>query len=301
MTENSLFVFGAGYSGRALAQVMLQRGWAVSGTTRSQEKASALAKEGVKALVFDGKPTEDVLEALASTTHLLTSIAPAHGLGSKQSGDAVLDPVLEAFGREIRAGMPGLEWIGYWSTVGVYGDHGGDWVDEEADCRPASRRARMRVEAETAWQALGAEIGIPTAIMRLGGIYGPGRNAFLKLEEGSAKRIVKPGQVFSRIHVDDIAGTTALMAERRMGGIFNISDDEPAPPQDVIAYAAELMGRTPPPEIPFEGADMSPMARSFYSDNKRVSNARIKEAGYRFSYPDYRSALARMWREESWR
>ena len=299
MTPN-LFVFGAGFSGLALARHMLERGWAVSGTTRSPAKAEAIAETGVRTFVFDGAASRDIREALAGATHLLVSIAPSHGMGSKQLGDAVLDPVLEAFGADLREGMPHLEWIGYWSTVGVYGDHGGEWVGEEAECRPASRRAKMRVDAEAAWQASGKERDLPVAVMRLGGIYGPGRNAFVKLDEGSARRIVRPGQVFSRIHVDDIAGSTALLADRRMGGVFNIADDEPGPPQDVIAYAAELMGLAPPPEIPFEEADMSPMARSFYSDNKRVSNARIKEAGYRFAYPDYRTALSRMWREDTW-
>lgn len=296
-----LFIFGAGYSGQPLALHMLERHWDVVGTTRSPEKTAALSAEGITALIFEGSPTPEIRDALASTTHLLVSIAPSHGMGSKQSGSASLDPVLEAFGSDIRERMPRLEWIGYWSTVGVYGDHGGDWVDEEAECRPASRRAQMRVEAEAQWQLLGRHTGIPTAIMRLGGIYGPGRNAFLKLEEGTAKRIVKPGQVFSRIHVEDIAGSTALLAEKRIGGIFNIADDEPGPPQDVIAFAARLMGLEPPPEVSFEEADMSPMARSFYSDNKRIANARIKEAGYRFAHPDYRTALTRMWDEGSWR
>ncbi|MGY6706749.1 MAG: SDR family oxidoreductase [Rhizobiaceae bacterium] len=296
-----LFIFGAGYSGRALALHMLQRQWDVAGTTRSPQKAAALSAEGVRALVFEGPPTPEIREALASTTHLLVSIAPSHGMGSKQSGSASLDPTLEAFGAYIREKMPCLEWIGYWSTVGVYGDHGGDWVDETAACRPASRRAQMRVDAEAEWQELGRDTNIPVAIMRLGGIYGPGRNAFIKLAEGTAKRIVKPGQVFSRIHVEDIAGSTALLAEKRIGGIFNIADNEPGPPQDVIAFAAELMGIEPPQEIPFEEADMSPMARSFYSDNKRISNGSIKEMGYDFAYPDYRIALRRMWDEESWR
>lgn len=296
-----LFIFGAGYSGRALALHMLEKQWEVVGTTRSPEKAAALSAEGLTTVVFDGSSTADIRDALASTTHLLISIAPSHGMGSKQSGSAALDPVREAFGPDIRERMPRLEWIGYWSTVGVYGDHGGDWVTEEAECRPASRRAQMRVDAETQWQTLGREMGIATAIMRLGGIYGPGRNAFLKLEDGTAKRIVKPGQVFSRIHVDDIAGSAALLAEKRIGGVFNIADDEPAPPQDVIAYAAELMGLEPPPEIPFDEADMSPMARSFYGDNKRISNAAIKQAGYRFAYPDYHVALRRMWDDGRWR
>jgi nucleoside-diphosphate-sugar epimerase len=159
----------------------------------------------------------------------------------------------------------------------------------------------MRVEAESQWLALGREMEVPVAIMRLAGIYGPGRNAFVKLGEGKARRIVKPGQVFSRIHVDDIAGATEMLALRGLGGIFNICDDEPAPPQDVIAHAASLMGVEPPPETPFEEAEMTPMARSFYGDNRRVSNAKLKAAGYELHHPDYRGSLERMWREGSWR
>jgi nucleoside-diphosphate-sugar epimerase len=295
-----MFIFGAGFSGQALAQYLLKKGWRVTGTTRSAEKAHALRERGLDAVVFDGAPDPGVAAALAEATHLVISIAPAHGMGDKQSGAASLDPVLEAFGASLRSATHKLEWIGYWSTVGVYGDHEGDWVDEDAECRPASRRAKMRVDAETAWTELGQEIGLPVAVMRLAGIYGPGRNAFVKLAEGTAKRIVKPGQVFSRIHVDDIAGTTALLAQKRIGSIFNICDDEPAPPQDVISHAAGLMGIEPPPDIPFDEAEMTPMARSFYGDNKRVSNARIRDLGYTFAYPDYRSALERMWREESW-
>ena len=176
-----------------------------------------------------------------------------------------------------------------------------DWVDETSECRPVSRRSVMRLEAEMAWQVLADEIGKPLAILRLSGIYGPGRNAFVNLENGTAKRLVKPGQVFNRIHAADIGGPLWHLSRDQIGGVFNVTDDEPAPPQDVVAYAAELMGVAPPPEIPFETAQLSPMARSFYGENKRVSNLKLKETGYAFRYPDYRAALSAMWRDGDWR
>jgi nucleoside-diphosphate-sugar epimerase len=197
--------------------------------------------------------------------------------------------------------MPALRWIGYLSTVGVYGNHQGAWVDEETECRPVSKRAVARVAAEQSWLAAGGEAGVPVAILRLAGIYGPGRNALVNLERGTARRIVRPGQFFNRIHVDDIAGAVHHLATREIGGVFNVCDDEPGPPQDVIAFAASLMGVEPPREIPFEQAQMTPMARSFWSDNKRVSNRRLKQAGYAFRFPDHRLALASMWRDGSWR
>ncbi len=164
-----------------------------------------------------------------------------------------------------------------------------------------SRRSKLRVDAEQAWQALADEIGKPLAILRLSGIYGPGRNAFVNLEYGTAKRLIKPGQVFNRIHAADIAGALWHLAGRNLGGVFNVTDDEPAPPQDVVAYAAELMGVEPPPEIPFETAQLSPMARSFYGENKRVSNKKLKETGYAFRFPNYRVALSAMWNDRTWR
>ncbi|TIM82068.1 MAG: NAD(P)-dependent oxidoreductase, partial [Mesorhizobium sp.] len=182
-----------------------------------------------------------------------------------------------------------------------YGDHGGGWMDETAECRPLSKRSMLRVAAERDWLKLGQDIGRPAAILRLSGIYGPGRNALVNLENGTARRLVKPGQVFNRIHCDDIAGALWHLAEGNRGGIFNVTDDLPAPPQDVVAYAAGLMGVTPPPEIPFESAQLSPMARSFYGENKRVANTAIKAAGYRFRFPDYRTAFDHMWAEGSWR
>jgi nucleoside-diphosphate-sugar epimerase len=263
----------------------------IVGTTRSPEKFDALRKAGIEPLLFDGALTTQIAEKLRQTTHLIVSTAP----------DETGDPVLNAARRTIAENMPALEWIGYLSTVGVYGDHGGGWVDETAECRPVSRRSVMRVAAEREWLALGEETGRPVAVLRLSGIYGPGRNAFIHLESGTAKRLVKPGQVFNRIHRDDIAGALRHLAERNRGGAFNVTDDRPAPPQDVVAYAAALMGIEPPPEIPFDKAALSPMARSFYGENKRVSNAALKAAGYRPRFPDYRAALDHMWASGDWR
>ena len=290
MSERRFFIFGAGYSGKAFARANGQR-VPISGTTRAPEKFATLRSAGIEPLQFDGALSPELSDALARTTHLVVSVAP----------DEAGDPVLNAAGDALRRKMPALEWIGYLSTVGVYGDHGGAWVDETSDCRPVSKRSVMRVAAEQEWLRLGREIGKPAAVLRLSGIYGPGRNALANLEEGTARRLVKPGQVFNRIHCDDIAGALWLLADKTLGGIFNVTDDEPAPPQDVVAYAAGLMGVEPPPEIPFETAQLSPMARSFYGENKRVANKAIKAAGYRFRFPNYRVSLERMWAEGNWR
>jgi nucleoside-diphosphate-sugar epimerase len=286
-----VFIFGAGYSGRAFARLVQDKA-AVAGTTRSPEKFDRLHAAGIAPYQFDGETIPDAARsALAETTHLIISTAPG------EAGDPVL-----AAGRKILASdMPELRWVGYLSTVGVYGDHGGAWVDEASECRPVSRRSVLRVAAERDWLGFGQEAKLPIAVLRLSGIYGPGRNAFVNLANGTARRLVKPGQVFNRIHVADIAGALWHLAREATAGIFNVTDDEPAPPQDVVAYAADLMGIAPPPEIPFETAQLSPMARSFYGENKRVSNALIKEAGYRFAFPDYRSAFDRMWAAGDWR
>lgn len=291
MSEKQIFVFGAGYSGKAFARANQDAGTAIFGTTRSPEKVEALRQAGIAPLLFDGALTSEIGDALEKTTHLVISVAP------EEAGD----PVLNAARAAITEDMPALAWIGYLSTVGVYGDYGGGWVDETSDCRPVSKRSAMRVDAEQAWLKLGGGIGRPTAILRLSGIYGPGRNALVNLENGTARRLVKPDQVFNRIHCDDIAGALWHLAENNLGGIFNVTDDLPAPPQDVVTYAASLMGVTPPPEIPFETAQLSPMARSFYGENKRVANAAIKATGYRFRFPDYRSAFDHMWAEGNWR
>ena len=288
--EEKTFIFGAGYSGKAFARTSASSSGALFGTTRAPEKFVSLSRAGITPLLFNGALTPEIETALGQTTHLVISVAP----------DEAGDPVLNAARATIAGRMPELKWIGYLSTVGVYGDHGGDWVDEEAECRPVSRRSVMRVAAEQAWLVLGQQIGRPVACLRLSGIHGPGRNAFVNLQNGTAKRLVKPGQVFNRIHRDDIGGALAHLAAQDRGGIFNVTDDLPAPPQDVVAYAAALMGVEPPPEIPFETAELSPMARSFYGENKRVTNEAIKAVGYRFRFPDYRSAFERMWADGSW-
>jgi nucleoside-diphosphate-sugar epimerase len=286
-----VFIFGAGYSGRAFAAANSE-GASFHGTTRSAEKFALLRSAGIEPLLFDGRQLSAEAElALQSATHVIVSIAP------EEDGD----PVLRIAADTIRERMPRLEWIGYLSTVGVYGDHGGSWVDERSECRPVSRRSVLRLAAEQEWLITGRRAGVPVAVLRLSGIYGPGRNAFVNLANGTAKRLIKPAQVFNRIHADDIAGALWHLARNNTGGIFNVTDDEPAPPQDVITFAARLMGIDPPPETPFEGAQLSPMARSFYGENKRVSNAAIKAAGYAFACPNYREALDQMWAKDVWR
>ncbi|MGR3542247.1 MAG: SDR family oxidoreductase [Hasllibacter sp.] len=269
----TLLSFGHGYSARALARRL--EGWRVIGTTRSGEKAEALHAEGVEAVTWPGGdvPVEDA-------THLLTSVAPG------PEGD----PVLAAFGDRISAHAPRLEWAGYLSTIGVYGDRRGGWVDEDGALTPSTGRGRARVRAEGAWRAIPA---LPLHVFRIAGIYGPGRGPFEKVRRGTARRIVKPDQVFGRIHVEDIASALkASIAAPAPGATYNLTDDEPAPPQDVIAEAARLLGVPVPPEVPFEDAEMSPMARSFYAESKRVRNDRLKALMGPLAYPTYREGLA---------
>jgi nucleoside-diphosphate-sugar epimerase len=292
----NVFLLGAGYSARAYARLVAGEADRIAGTTRSMDKAAALRDAGIAPVIFDGSTmTDDMAGALREATHLVVSAAPGLTPG------AVADPLLRLLPGGLREAMPALRWAGYLSTVGVYGDHQGDWVEEEAELRPKSSRAVARVAAEREWLDAGAAAGIPVAVLRLAGIYGPGRNALANLAAGTARRTVKPGQVFNRIHVDDIAGALAFLGRNQTGGVFNVTDDEPGPPQDVVAFAATLSGVEPPPEVPYEEAEMSPMARSFWSDNKRVSNAKLRAAGYRFVHPDYRHALAAMWRDGSWK
>ena len=278
-----LFCFGLGYCARALAERLLAEGWRVTGTTRDPAKAAELETAGIESLLFDRDwPLEDPGGALAGVTHLLSSVPP----------DAQGDSVLDRHGAAIAA-RGDLVWTGYLSTTGVYGDRQGDWVDEDSAPHPTGERGRRRLAAETAWAALWREHGIPVHIFRLAGIYGPGRNPLTKVREDTAQRIAKPGQVFSRIHVTDVAAVLeASMARPRPGRIYNLSDDLPAPPAEVVAYACELLGRAPPPLIPFEAAELSPLARSFYRDNKRVRNRRIKEElSVILAYPDYKAGL----------
>ncbi len=280
---NKLVCFGLGYSARVFARRMLARGWQVFGTARGEGSVQKLCDEGFDAALFTGEArSAEVREALESATHALVSIAPG------AQGDAVLTH----HGGDLAA-APALQWIGYLSTVGVYGDHGGEWVDEDAALNPKSERSIFRVAAEKEWLAFGADTGKAVQLFRLAGIYGPGRGPLENLRRGKGRRIVKPGQVFNRIHVEDIASVLeASIAHPRAGAIYNVSDDEPAPPQDVVAFAAEILGVEPPPEVAFEDADLSPMGRSFYGENKRVSNARIKrELGVKLAYPTYREGM----------
>lgn len=279
--------FGLGYSSRASARA-LQRACPhdleISGTTRNADKSASLILENIKSFVFDpgeGRVQTTLPAAVDATTHLIHSIAPG------EDGDVVLEHF-----RDRLMASDALKWMCYYSTVGVYGNFDGAWIDETAPCQPVNQRSQWRVKAEDDWRAFAAEKGIPLVILRLAGIYGPGRSSFDKLRDGKARRIIKPGQVFNRIHVSDIARVTALAAIEQLNGTYNLADDFPAPPQDLVTYAASVADLPPPPEVPFDEADMTPMARSFYNDNKRVSNAAIKKAlGIELLFPTYREGL----------
>ncbi|MEM7444867.1 MAG: SDR family oxidoreductase [Pseudomonadota bacterium] len=282
-----LFCFGLGYSARALARRLMEQGWSVAGTSRTAQKCAALNAEGFDAHLFsDASPMADPATALAGTTHVLSSIAPS------RDPDAI-DPVLSAHGDALAAIEPRLSWVGYLSTTSVYGDRDGAWTDEQAPLRPTSERGERRVKAERVWQGFGRDNALPVHCFRLAGIYGPGRSAIDQLRSGTARRIDKQGQVFNRIHVDDIATILiASMQRPRAGAVYNCADDEPAPSSDVMAFAAQLLGVEPPPLIPFDEADISPMARGFYSENKRTDNWLMKsELGVSLAYPNYRAGL----------
>jgi nucleoside-diphosphate-sugar epimerase len=285
------FFFGLGFSSTAAAKLLQHepRTVALSGTVRTPEKADRLRSAGISAHVFDGTaPGATLGPDLRQASHVIFSIAP----GSDG------DPALLHHRADLDA-APELQWLCYYSTVGVYGDFGGAWIDETAPLVPRNDRSDRRVLAEQAWRDYAAARGVPLTILRLAGIYGPGRSTFDKLREGTSRRVVKPGQVFNRIHVEDIGRVTALAAAARLDGTFNLGDDEPAPPQDVIAHAAAMLGIEPPPAIPYETAPMTPMQRSFYADNKRVSNAAIKRAlGIDLLYPTYRDGLADIFNKE---
>lgn len=283
----SLMCVGLGYSARAVGRRVRQDGGHVSGSARSASSVAALAAEGFDAFPFTGTAASDGLRSrLATTTHLLLSAAPDEGG----------DPVLRCHADDIAAAVASgsLTWIGYLSTIAVYGDQQGRWVDEDTPVQPGSARAKRRVEAEQAWLGLGQRTGVRIQVFRIAGIYGPGRSTIAALKAGTAHRIIKPGQVFNRIHVEDIAQVVhAAVAGRGRHTVYNLADDEPAPPQDVVTYAAGLIGVPPPPELPFETADLSPMARSFYGEVKRVRNARLKaDLGVSLLYPTYREGLA---------
>ena len=275
-----LFCFGLGYTGQALARSLLAEGWRVSGTCRDQARAEELTGLGIEAHLFDRTHALSP-EVLGGVTHVLNSVPP----------DELGDPVLDMTAAHIVAA--GAEWVGYLSTTGVYGDRDGAWVDETATLDPTGDRGRRRVRTEGTWFVLWREAGVPVHIFRLAGIYGPGRSPLDQLRAGTARRIDKPGQVFSRIHVEDlVAVLKASMAKQNPGSIYNVCDDEPAAPAEVTAFGARLLGIEPPPLVAIEDAGLSEMARSFYRDNKRVRNAKIKaELGLTLRYPDYRKGL----------
>ena len=280
----NLFVFGLGFTGRRFAERARDRFAIVRATVTEAASADRIAAETGFTMRAFGPEADDprIADDLAETDALLVPAPPG------EEGD----PVLARYEAAIRASRIG--WIGYLSTIGVYGDQGGAWIDETTPAAPRSARSRIRLDAEAAWLKLGAETGKAVQVFRLSGIYGPGRNPIVKLREGRSQRIVKAGQVFNRIHVDDIATTLLASIDRpRAGAVYNVTDDEPAAPQTVTEHAAALTGLPLPPEIDFETADLSPMARSFYGENKRVRNALIREElGVTLAYPTYREGLA---------
>jgi nucleoside-diphosphate-sugar epimerase len=279
----NLFIFGPGYSALQFISAYRQRFEWVGGTFRSDTKAEALRVIGVAPYFFDGARYDlSILDELGRADTLLVSVPPAYGF------DPVLRSLFDAIGS-----APRLRWIGYLSTVGVYGNANGVWVDENTPPSPVNERSRHRITAEEQWLELGRSAAFSVQIFRLAGIYGPGRNALQKVADGTAQRVIKPGQVFNRIHTADIAQVLMASIERpNPNVIYNVADDEPSPPQDVIGYAARLLGIQPPPEVPVAEADLSPMAQSFYQDNKRVRNTRIKkELGVRLNFPSYREGL----------
>lgn len=278
-------VIGAGYSGYHIALLALQKG-SVCGTRRSSESLEKLEQAGISAMVFsEADVSAEALLQIERTTHLVICAGP-------ERRAPLNDSVLRWFCSP-DARLPHLQWVGYLSTIGVYGNHDGQWVDETTPCTSTQTRSVMRLEAERGWQAQAARWQVPLSILRLSGIYGPGRNAVEDAIAGRARMLIKPDQVFNRIHVEDLAAATVKAAEMRYGGIVNITDDLPAAPQDVICHAHELVGKPAPPAVDFADADISDMARSFYSENKRVSNSLSKQMlNMDYRYPTYREGLA---------
>ena len=280
-----LFCFGLGYTAARLAASVIADGWGAAGTVRDDDARGAIEAAGIEAIVFTGdRPM--AATALAGATHVLSAVPPN---ADEQDG---VDPVLACHGDDIAA-LEDLRWVGYLSTTGVYGDRDGGWVDEGSALTPSGERGRRRLAAEQAWLDLRRRRGVKVHLFRLAGIYGPGRSALDQVRAGTAHRIVKPGHAFSRIHVDDIVATLrASMRRPDPGAAYNVCDDRPASGAEVVAFACGLLGVEPPPEIAFAEAELSAMARSFYADNRRVRNDRIKnELGVKLQYPDYRSGL----------
>ena len=278
----NLFCFGLGYCADYLSAKLIKQGWQVSATCRTSEKAALLEASGIRPVLLSGRKV--TVTDLGKADHILISVPP------EQDGS---DPVLNFAGAALAALQDQIKWVGYLSTTGVYGDHQGAWIDEETPTGLLSERGQRRVAAEAQWAAT----GLPMHYFRLAGIYGPGRNSLRALQNGTARRVVKQGQVFSRIHLADITRILeASIANPNAGRAYSVCDDTPAPPQDVVTYAAELMGVSPPGLQDFATAELSPMARSFYGENKRIRNNRIKEElGVSLEYPDYRAGLSALW------
>ena len=283
----NLFCFGLGYCADYLSAKLIKQGWQVSATCRTSEKAAVLEASGIRPVLLSGKKV--TVTDLGKADHILISAPP------EQDGS---DPVLNFAEAALAALQDQIKWVGYLSTTGVYGDHQGAWIDEETPAGLLSERGQRRVAAEAQWAAT----GLPMHYFRLAGIYGPGRNSLRALQNGTARRVVKQGQVFSRIHLADITRILeASMANPNAGRAYSVCDDTPAPPQDVVTYAAELMGVSPPALQDFATAELSPMARSFYGENKRIRNNRIKEElGVSLEYPDYRAGLSALWESETY-
>lgn len=290
-----LFTVGLGYSARYAVARLGERVARISATARGEDKAARLATLGIHATPFDGTaPGPGVADTLMASTHLIVSAGP----------EAFGDPLLHHHAGDIERaiGAGALKGIVYLSTIGVYGDTGGAWIDETAPCTPERGRSQWRVKAEADWLTLGERAGIPVGVLRLGGIYGPARNPFVNLEKGQARLVNKPGQVFNRIHVADIAGAIEAAIEKGFHGPVNVVDGDPTPPQDPIRFAASLMGVAPPVEEPYDPASMSPMARSFYEETRRCHNRVLTDTlGVRLVAPTYREGLGDMWRNGTWR
>ena len=282
--KKSLFCFGYGYSCDWLGHALqMQNGWALAGTTRDNEKRRHMKEHGIRAFLFDyDQPLEDPLLFLRGTTHLLISTPP----------DDECDPTFRMHAEDILR-LESLQWVGYLSSTAVYGDREGGWVAEDSELRPNSKRGSRRMRAEEQWLSLRRDFDLPVHIFRLAGIYGPGRSAIDSVRAGVARRINKPGHAFSRIHVEDIVQTIiASMEKPHPGQSYNLADDRAAPSHEVIEYACKLLGLTPPPLIPYDEADLAPITRSFYADNKRIKNERIKtELGVQLKYPTFEEGL----------
>lgn len=295
-----IFLFGSGYSAsyfiKALQADPELKISAISGTARSDRHFDQMRQAGINPLLFDTAQgfSDELLAHLSRATHIVSSIAP------HRSADTGCDPVISLMKKNIRTYAPAVRWLGYLSTLSVYGDYQGQWIDETSALKPQSDHSKARILAEQQWLQVADEAALPCAIFRIAGIYGPtfqnqARNALLNLQQGRTRRIDKAGHVFNRIHVADIGGAVAHLARREQGGIFNLADDEPASASDVTAYAAQLMQLSLPDAIPFEQAGLSEMARSFYTECKRASNQALKSTGYQLIYPDYRTGLNSLW------